>query len=36
MDYFENFENRFSNKYEKKLKNKKSYRYILLFIDWWW
>jgi hypothetical protein len=33
-DYFDNFNNEFSNKYEKNLKNrKKLYRYVLLLID---
>jgi hypothetical protein len=33
-DYFDNFNNEFSNKYEKNLKNrKKLYGYVLLLID---
>jgi hypothetical protein len=34
MGYFDNLDNRFSNKYEINLKNrKKNYKYVLLFID---
>jgi hypothetical protein len=34
MGYFDNLDNEFSNKYEKKFKNrKKIYRYVILLID---
>jgi hypothetical protein len=31
--YLDNFDNEFLNKYEIDLKIKKSYKYVLLFID---
>jgi hypothetical protein len=34
MDYFDNLDNKFLNKYSKNLKNrKKYYSYVLLLID---
>jgi hypothetical protein len=32
-DYLDNFDNEFLNKYEKNLKNKKFYEYIIILID---
>jgi hypothetical protein len=36
MGYFDNLDNKFSNKYEKIFKLKKPYKYDFLLIDWWW
>jgi hypothetical protein len=32
-DYLDNFDNEFLNKYEKNLKNKKFYEYVIILID---
>jgi hypothetical protein len=34
MGYLDNFDNGFSNKYEKNLKIEKTYRYVFLLINW--
>jgi hypothetical protein len=37
MSYLNNVDNKFLNKYKKKIKiEQKPYRYILLLIEWWW
>jgi hypothetical protein len=33
MGYFDNFDNRLSNKYKKDSEKNKNYKYVLLLID---